>query len=814
MRILIKSALVILTMSISHACIAGNMEDGFSAAQKGDISTAYQTFKPFAEQGNVSAQYFIGWMYENGQGVAQDNKAAIKWYSHAAEKGYAPAQRNLSSMYANGKGVTQDQNIARKLYQLVSVSEELNAGLQYNLGWMYGSNPNGDYATAFRIWNTLAQKGDAHGQNQLACMYMSGQGIVQDNVQAVKWYSLAAEQGNIDAQIILGKIYTYGQNVPRDYKAALKWYSRAAEKGNSEAQYYLGEMYEKGEGVVKDQNTAIKWYSLAAEQGHESAIFSLALKYYKGDGVLRDYKRAAQLYSLSAEKGNYIANLNLGIMYMNGIGVEQDHVEAYTHFEIAATNKNKDAIKYRNQIIKKMDPAQIERANNLIKTKIIEAAKFDFLIGSEKDSSADTKQLLAEARSASADSVMEHDRQESFDVYQHILKSFRSYSNLPNCIDSFRDSCWGRTVNISDVNRSGERFIDLFEGEYQNNQPNGFGIRVKLEDRNENTKMIFDSYQNIDFKELNLSEKQILKFTAGIFNNGHLDGLALTNRNQNVNYLLGIATRGVINGEAIELNKFNGIVSSGYYFNDRQHLVNPVNLFENQPTDVKEISSIHFINYKSQSIHFCKVLGKFDDCFGTYFTTDGYKKGILSNGKLNGYGCYFKNNGYHICGLFRDDDAYYGYISTNILDGIKYEGEIKNSLPHGQGRMLGDIDNLIVGKFSEGKLLGSAIIIDRWSIYRGDFINGSKNGAGISYASDCRTISEQMWNDNNLINEKTRSVNQEDFNHCVSLKNTPRPDSTKWLKDADMSYPLAALNISTDLYYKDKNFDPSGFEFD
>ena len=804
-----------LILSISHACIAGNTEDGFSAAQKGDVLTAFQIFKPLAEQGNPPAQYFIGWMYENGQGVAQDYKSAIKWYSHASEQGYTPAQRNLSSMYANGKGVTQDPNIAGKLMRLASMSEDLNIGSQYNIGWMYGSNPNGDYATAYRIWNNLAERGDAYGQYQIARMYMFGQGVVQDIITAVKWYSLAAEQGNIEAQISLGKIYTYEQGIPRDNKTAIKWYSLAAEQGNSEAQYYLGEMYEKGEGVAKDPNAAIKWYSLAAEQGRESAIFSLALKYHKGDGVLQDYKKAAQLYSLSAEKGNYISNLNLGIMYMNGIGVEQDYVKAYMLLEFAATNKNKDAIKYRNQIIKKMTPAQIEGANNLIRKKIDEATKLDFLIEQEKDSFAATKQLLAEARSTSADQGIEYDSRSSFDVYQHILKSFKSHSSLPICLDSFRDSCWGRTVSISDVNRFGERFIDLFEGEYQNNQPNGFGIRVKLEDRNENTKTIFDNYQNIDFKKLNLSEKQILKFTAGIFNNGHLDGLALTNSNQNGNYILGIATRGVINGEAIELNKFSDIVSSGYYLNDRQHLINPVNLFENQPTDVKEISSNHFNNYKSQSIHFCKVLGKFDDCFGTYFTTDGYKKGILSNGKLNGYGCYFKSNYFYICGLFRDNDAYDGYLSTGIFsDSIQYEGEIKNSLPHGQGRMLLGNNKLFVGRFSEGRLLNPAIMLDGSSIYQGDLNNVGRNGAGISYDFDCRAISEQIWNDNLLVSEKKRSVTQDEYYNCLSLKNTPRPESSKWLKREDMKYPFAALNISADLYFKDGNFDPSGFEFD
>ena len=41
-----------------------------------------------AEQGYDIAQYNLGVMYENGQGVPQDYKEAVKWYRLAAEQGY------------------------------------------------------------------------------------------------------------------------------------------------------------------------------------------------------------------------------------------------------------------------------------------------------------------------------------------------------------------------------------------------------------------------------------------------------------------------------------------------------------------------------------------------------------------------------------------------------------------------------------------------------------------------------------------------------------------------------------------------------
>ena len=51
-------------------------------------------------------------MHENGQGVAQDYSAAMKWYRMAADQGYADAQYNLGLMYYYGQGVPQNTSEA------------------------------------------------------------------------------------------------------------------------------------------------------------------------------------------------------------------------------------------------------------------------------------------------------------------------------------------------------------------------------------------------------------------------------------------------------------------------------------------------------------------------------------------------------------------------------------------------------------------------------------------------------------------------------------------------------------------------------
>jgi hypothetical protein len=46
-----------------------DFQKGLAAAHSGDFATALREFTPLAEQGDASAQYYLGLMYDNGQGV-------------------------------------------------------------------------------------------------------------------------------------------------------------------------------------------------------------------------------------------------------------------------------------------------------------------------------------------------------------------------------------------------------------------------------------------------------------------------------------------------------------------------------------------------------------------------------------------------------------------------------------------------------------------------------------------------------------------------------------------------------------------------
>jgi TPR repeat protein len=91
-------------------------EKALAAYKSRDYATAIRLWMPLAKQGDASAQYYLGVMYQNGSGVPQNDAEAAKWYQLAAEQDNAPAQANLAKLYDDGLGVPKNKAKAMKLY--------------------------------------------------------------------------------------------------------------------------------------------------------------------------------------------------------------------------------------------------------------------------------------------------------------------------------------------------------------------------------------------------------------------------------------------------------------------------------------------------------------------------------------------------------------------------------------------------------------------------------------------------------------------------------------------------------------------------
>ena len=68
------------------------------------------------------------WGYvRQGEGVPQDYKEAVKWYTKAAEQGDVDAQYNLGLMYYNGEGVPKDLVQAYAWYDVAKANGQEKA---------------------------------------------------------------------------------------------------------------------------------------------------------------------------------------------------------------------------------------------------------------------------------------------------------------------------------------------------------------------------------------------------------------------------------------------------------------------------------------------------------------------------------------------------------------------------------------------------------------------------------------------------------------------------------------------------------------
>ena len=189
-----------------------------------------------AETGDILAQYQLGNMYYNGEGVSVNYKEAFRWYRMAAGEGHAEAQYYVGHLYHNGQGVEKDIPKAVAWYRRAAEQDHPQA--QYKMGGAY----------------------------------YNGWGVVRNYKEALKWYRKSARRGNAEAQTAVGNIYYNGMGVERNYPEAIVWYKQAAEQGYSWAQYYLGNMYRNGLGIPKDLAKARDLYQKAAEQGHLGAM--------------------------------------------------------------------------------------------------------------------------------------------------------------------------------------------------------------------------------------------------------------------------------------------------------------------------------------------------------------------------------------------------------------------------------------------------------------------------------------------------------------------------------------------------------------
>jgi TPR repeat protein len=131
-------------------------------------ANAIEVVRKHANDGDALAQLRLGSLYYHGQGIVEDEIAAIGWWKKSAAGGNAEAMYQIAHAYLFG--TTAAKSVA---------------------------DPDREAA----IWCIKAANANhADAAYTLGLLLIAGKGVIEDKAEAVRWFRLAAAQGHAEAR--------------------------------------------------------------------------------------------------------------------------------------------------------------------------------------------------------------------------------------------------------------------------------------------------------------------------------------------------------------------------------------------------------------------------------------------------------------------------------------------------------------------------------------------------------------------------------------------------------------------------------------
>lgn len=325
-----------------------------------------------AEHGVTEAQYRLGRLYLEGDGVTIDAAKGIALLEIAAAKGNIDAMNTLGVAYADGVNVKVDDQ--RALVHFHQAADNGNRYAAYNLGNAYLISKHGlpqDLDKSFIYMKDAAESLYPEAQFQLSRMYAEGLGTTRNDSLAMFWAYQAHYRQNISGSAQLGLLMSHRQDDERVRVAGLQLLAQAATRGNAFARFEYARLLLQNSRDYEELNTAFRLARLAADDGDGRARALVGRMYAEGIGVRKDLKvgleyltvqekaklpdaynelgnvyrstasditnksKAAEYFRLGAQAGQREAAESLGVMLHTGEGIPRNLPEAARYYEIA-----------------------------------------------------------------------------------------------------------------------------------------------------------------------------------------------------------------------------------------------------------------------------------------------------------------------------------------------------------------------------------------------------------------------------------------------------------------------------------------------
>jgi TPR repeat protein len=352
--------------------------DGRKLQEKGEFDKAFALFSQACQCGDSHGCARLGYLYESGEGVAQDYLKAKSLFEEASKtdgRGY----NGLGNMYYWGSEGEQDFKKAALAYELGCMTDKGYAVACSNLGAMYrdGEGVGRNMKKAAELF-TRACHADEHGDESssigclnLGVMYHNNWGVKRDIIKAINYYETACSAeffSDIACQNLGDQYIDYGNSgkkifpddprlaIKKDRMTALKYYKKACDAGTSKRAYGCGPL---GLIYLQPNDPRIpKDIVKAAALLHKGcdgttyvdsrACVNLAFLYLYNHKPLieQNFEKGVALFQRACDHGSSTGCQNLASLYLEGSVVKKDASKAKQYYYKSCQLGNKGICNY------------------------------------------------------------------------------------------------------------------------------------------------------------------------------------------------------------------------------------------------------------------------------------------------------------------------------------------------------------------------------------------------------------------------------------------------------------------------------------
>jgi uncharacterized protein len=231
------AALPVVSQPAAQALNAQALKKTAAPATAASVAPSLNSLQYAAEGGHPVAQWKLGRMYADGDGVIQDDLRAFEYFSRIAN---AHAEDSPSAP------------------QAAIVAKAFVALGRYYLNGIPNSKIKSDPERAREMFSYAASYfGNADAQYDLARLYLKSAGTSRDDFRyGARWLGLAAQKGQHQAQAMLGQMLFNGDQLPRQAARGLMWLTLARDSATPD-EVWIKESYNRAIAKASDDDRAM-----------------------------------------------------------------------------------------------------------------------------------------------------------------------------------------------------------------------------------------------------------------------------------------------------------------------------------------------------------------------------------------------------------------------------------------------------------------------------------------------------------------------------------------------------------------------------